>query len=116
MTCRDDAWAGLAEDVGKALLLFAERLHAVPEPTAGSRAASGVTRSRAADDGIGASQLKVLEAVRTSGADGVTSHEVAKSTGVANANTPRILKTLAERGLVTASGTRPVVWKSSDHA
>jgi hypothetical protein len=116
VTSRDDAWAGLAEDVGKALLLFAERLRAVPEPTAGSRAASGATRARPADEGIGASQLKVLEAVRASGADGVTSHEVAKATGLANSNTPRILKALAERGLVTASDTRPVVWKSSDHA
>lgn len=115
MTSRNDAWAGLAEDVGKALLLFAERLRAAPEPTAGARPASGATRARESDDGLGASQIKVLEAVRESGSDGVTSHEVAKSTGLANSNTPRILKALAERGLVAASDTRPVIWRSVDH-
>lgn len=112
MISSNDAWAGLAEDVGNALLLFAERLRATPEPTAGARSPRGAPRARGAVDGLGASQQKVLESVRRAGAEGVTSHEVAKVTGLENSNTPRILKALSERGLVSASDTRPIIWRS----
>jgi len=43
---------------------------------------------------LGASQQKVLAAVRAAGEEGMTSHEAAKQTGLRNTNTPRILKTL----------------------
>lgn len=61
---------------------------------------------------LGTSQQKVLTAVRAAGREGMTSHEAAKKTGLKNTNTPRILKALEERGLVTAAGTSPVIWRA----
>ncbi|HEY9566349.1 MAG TPA: helix-turn-helix domain-containing protein [Nocardioides sp.] len=58
------------------------------------------------------SQQKVLTAIRAAGADGMTSHEAAKKTGLKNTNTPRILKTLEERGLVEGVGGSPVIWRA----
>jgi DNA-binding IclR family transcriptional regulator len=51
-----------------------------------------------------------LATVRETGDVGVTSHAVAKATGTAHSNTPRILKTLSDRGLVRASDTKPTIW------
>lgn len=51
--------------------------------------------------------------MRAAGEEGVTSHEAAKKTGLKNTNTPRILKTLEDRGLVTGAGEAPVVWRAA---
>ena len=105
MTSRIEVWAGLAEDIGAALQTFGSRLRessAVvvrPEPPGDG-----------AKQGLGPSQLRVLAAVRETGDVGVTSHAVAKATGIADSNTPRILKALSNRGLVRAGDTKPTVW------
>ena len=39
----------------------------------------------------------------------VTTHALAKTTGIANSNTPRILNALADRGLVWAGDARPAI-------
>jgi len=106
MTSRIEAWAGLAEDIGAALQTFGGRLR--------ESAASGTRRlpppGEDAEDGLGTSQLRVLAAVRDADERGTTSAAVAKSTGIADSNTPRILKALAERGLIQAGDTKPTVW------
>lgn len=116
VTSRDDAWAGLAEDVGTALLRFAERLRASREATAGWDLPDSATRGGATKGKLGRSQLKVLEAVRAAGDKGMTSHEAATSTGLKDTNTPRILKTLEGRGLVAGAGEAPVVWRALEAA
>ena len=44
---------------------------------------------------------------------GVTSHAVTKSTGIADSNTPRILKALSDRGLVRAGDIKPTIWTAA---
>jgi hypothetical protein len=108
VTSRIEAWAGLAEDIGAALQTFGSRLR--------ESSAAGVRPELPGEDveeGLGSSQLRVLAAVRATGDVGVTSHAVAKSTGIANSNTPRILKALAEHGLVQASDTKPAIWTAT---
>jgi hypothetical protein len=112
VTSRDDAWAGLAEDVGNALLRFAERLRTSAAATAGRRSPGATTRPGDPEAALGTSQRKVLAAVRAIGDEGMTSHEAAKKTGLKNTNTPRILKALEERGLVTGADGSPVVWRA----
>ena len=110
MTPRGSAVAGLAEDVGKALLLFAERLRAEQDPTT-QPGGQGVTPCVGdAESSLGAAQLAVLAPVRTSGDTGITSREAAEATGKSNTNTPRILRTLGDKGLVVGSDTTPVMW------
>jgi hypothetical protein len=111
VTSRDDAWAGLAEDVGSALLRFAERLRTSADATAGSGSSSASTRGRLPGKTLGASQQKVLAALAAAGDEGMTSHEAAKATGLKNTNTPRILTSLRDRGLATGTGESPVVWR-----
>ena len=109
---RDDAWAGLAEDVGRALLRFAERLRAPGEASRDPDSPVGATRGGEANARLGRSQQKVLAAVRAAGDKGMTSHEAATKTGLKDTNTPRILKTLESRGLVAGDGKAPVVWRA----
>lgn len=107
MTSRIEAWAGLAEDIGAALQTFGSRLR---------KSTASVRPGPSGEDlkeGLGPSQLRVLAAVRETGDVGVTSHAVAKSTGIADSNTPRILKALADRGLVRASDTKPTIWTAA---
>ena len=131
------ALAGLAEDVGRALIRYAGRLRnsgavdplatqevgspmAVPFPTASSptpTSAEGQALEPAVPGqaevkvpGLGVSQKKVLEAVRAAGAAGTTANQVATATGLKSTNTPRMLKTLADRGLVSNWGSNPIVW------
>ena len=59
---------------------------------------------------LGASQEKVLDAVRGAGESGATAAQVAAATGLTSTNTPRMLKALAERGLVAGSGANPIIW------
>lgn len=107
MTSRQDAIASLAEDVGRALVAFAERLR--EEDTSPPPAAAASTPGRS----LGRSQQKVLAAVAGAASAGLTAAEVATQTGIASTNTPRILKALADRGLVVSSDETPAVWSSS---
>ena len=103
-----EAWAGLAEDIAAALQTLGSRLR--------ESAAAGVRPElpgEDAEEGLGPSQLRVFAAVREMGDVGVTSHAVARSTGIADANTPRMLKALADRGLVGASDTEPTIWTAA---
>lgn len=132
------ALAGLAEDVGRALIRYATRLRSsgaadplvrqeggpvadVPSPagtvattiSAGADPALGPTAPLQVDvktAGLGVSQKKVLEAVHASGPGGATASQVAAATGLKSTNTPRMLKTLAERGLVSSEGSNPIIW------
>lgn len=126
MDARSAALAGLAEDVGRALLRFAGQLRGsaseadpveqgegTPSPPATGLAADPV--APVPDDvrlrGLGASQRRVLEAVRAAGQAGTTANQVAAATGLKSTNTPRMLKALAERGLVASWGSNPIVWR-----
>lgn len=114
MTPRDDPVADLAESVGNALLVFAERLRAAPEPTADPDpdvAASQESPSQPDRSRLGGTQARVLSVVEAAGSDGLTAAEVSDKAGTAATNTPRILRALQERRLVTASDTRPTVWR-----
>lgn len=103
---RIEAWAGLVEDIGAALQTFGGRLR----ESAAEDAHRLAPPDEDAEEGLGSSQLRVLAAVRDAGERGTTSPAVAKSTGIADSNTPRILKALAERRLIRASTTKPTVW------
>jgi hypothetical protein len=109
VTPQGDAVSGLAEDVGKALLLFAERLRAEHEATAGASGVSHATRPKA---GLGRTQQQVLDALAEN-PEGLTSAQVAGQVGKQPTNTPRMLKALAERGLVSASEGTPTVWRAA---
>lgn len=129
------ALAALAEDVGQALIRYASRLRipgadglvaalqvappaAVAAPPGSSSLGAVATATRAerpepADPELrrlGVSQKRVLEAVRAAGDAGTTAKQVAAATGLKSTNTPRMLKTLAERGLVSSWGSNPIVW------
>lgn len=111
MTTREDAIAELAEDVGRALLAFAERLR--EEGTAAPRSPTAATHSRQ----LGKSQQKVVGALQAAGDTGATSTEVARATGISATNTPRMLKALRERGLAEATDETPTIWRmvTPDH-
>ena len=103
------AAAILAEDVAAALHRFAQALRgdaASPTPAPAPR----VLAQGQDTTGLGASQARVLEILKASGDRGMTSVEVAKAAGMRSSNTPRLLKALAERGLVQGVGSRPTVW------
>lgn len=102
VTSRIEAWAGLAEDIGAALQVFGGRLRESSVPAAGRLDAPAAS----AEDGLGPPQLRVLAAVRDSGERGVTSPAVAKATGTADSNTPRISKALADRRLIRGGHTK----------
>lgn len=106
MTTRDDALTELADTVGQALLRFAEQWRTPPPALVTGTPAV----PQSAEPGLGAAQQRVLDALVAAGGDGMTSHEVAKATGLQNSNTPRILKTLQGRGLARSSGEKPAVW------
>jgi hypothetical protein len=108
MTSRIEAWAGLAEDIGAALQTFGSRLR-----ESSPAAVRSEPPGEDAEEGLGPSQLRVLAAVRETGDVGVTSHAVAKATHLADSNTPRILKALADRGLVRAGDTKPTIWTAA---
>lgn len=107
MTLRTRAVAGLAEDVGKALLLFADRLRAEDEAAAAeSPTPPGRSTSR-----VGGTQLELLEAVRGSGDVGLTTREAAEKADMHPNNASRALKGLADRGLVSRGDESPAVWR-----
>jgi hypothetical protein len=106
MTPREHAVAGLAEDVGKALLLFAERLRAGDDSTAAA-ATGGVAPQGAR---LGGTQAALLDVVRAAGTEGVTSREAGERVSVASSNATRALKGLHEKGLIAAADSTPVVW------
>jgi hypothetical protein len=130
--------AGLAEDVGRALIRYAGRLRSsavADQPaTRGSGSPAAVssqavsvpssppavadqaldptvpTQLNVKSPGLGVSQKKVLEALRAAGPGGTTANQVAAATGLKSTNTPRMLKTLAERGLISSWGSNPIIW------
>lgn len=112
--CRAQFGCAAPKDVGQALLRFAERLRAAPEATGGRARRSAPRQGEDAEARLGTSQRKVLAAVRGAGEHEMTSHEAAKKTGLQNTNAPRILQSLADRGLLTATGESPVIWRA-DH-
>ena len=122
----DAALAGLAEDVGQALLRYASRLRgpaSKADPVEQGEGAAALPPTGLAADpvaaeqddgrlrGLGASQKRVLEAVHAAGDSGTTANEVAAATGLKSTNTPRMLKALAERGLVASWGSNPFIWR-----
>jgi hypothetical protein len=109
VTSRDDGLAELAEDIGKALLRFADRLRG-SEPTSAASAPAAATPRRGLEERLGAAQRAVLEAVRAAGDGGATSTDVAKAANRSSSNTPAVLRTLASHGLVRSVGERPTVW------
>jgi hypothetical protein len=105
VTSRIEASAGLAEDIGAALQTSGNRL-----PASSTAVVRPEPSGKGAEDGLGPSQLRVLAAVRETGDVGLTSHAVAKATGIADSNTPHILKALWDRGQVRASDRKPTIW------
>lgn len=123
MDARDAAVAGLAEDLGRALLRFASQLRAstssegrgeidqeAPTPPPAPEVPAAPTPGDARLRGLGASQRRVLEVVQEAGEGGTTAQRVAAATGLKSTNTPRMLKTLAERGVVSSWGSNPIIW------
>ena len=106
---RRDPVADLAEAVGKALLEFAERLRAEPEPTVAPAPAEPGAPNRAK---LGATQAKILEALAAASPGGLTASEVAEKVGASSTNAPRALKALQGRGLVTDSEDTPTIWRA----
>jgi hypothetical protein len=82
---------------------------ASPDPPASADLLTGEDT----EESPGPSQLRVLAAVWETRDAGVTSHAVAKSTGIADSNTSRILKALSDRGLVPAGNTKPTIWTAA---
>lgn len=114
--------AQLAEEVGLSLLRFATRLRDLPSPDSSQRQAG---TSLVGDDEplsppvkLGASQQRILEAMREGDGSegGFTAYQVAKLTGLSDTNTPRILASLARRGLVHQASTTPLRWQLSEAA
>lgn len=100
--------ADLAEAVGNALLRFAEQVRTGAGPTAASVPAAAL------QEGLGAAQTLVLEAVRGAGEEGMTARAASEASGVARSNTPRILAALTGRGLTTLVAEGPRVWRAID--
>jgi DNA-binding MarR family transcriptional regulator len=100
------AVAQLAEDIGRALLRFADTLREdVAEPAA-TRRPEGRAHGRLQERVLG---LKGLD-----GEHGLASSEVAEQLEVPQSNATRALNALAERGdLVAVPGERPSRWRSS---
>ena len=109
MTPREHAVAGLAEDVGKALLLFAERLRVAEEPAADVDAAAAMPDTSR----LGGTQLRLFDAIRASGDAGLSTKEAADRAGMSPTNAPRALRSLRDRGLITAGDGTPAVWRST---
>ncbi|TPG12895.1 helix-turn-helix domain-containing protein [Pedococcus bigeumensis] len=100
------AVAQLAEDVGRALLRFADTLRedaAVPTTT---RRPEGRAR--------GQLQERVLGLKNLTSEHGLAASEVAQQLAVPQSNATRALNTLAERGdLVVVPGERPSRWRAT---
>ena len=109
VTSRPHAVADLAEDVGNALLRFANQLRAELETTAADD-----SQERSPDvSGVGKGQRRILEAIREAGSNGLTTGEVAEKAEIAKTNAPRALKALRERGLITGGDETPAVWREA---
>lgn len=113
-TPRSDPVADLSESVGKALLVFAERLRASPDSIApGPLDMPSQDEPTEAPDTskLGGTQARVLDVLEDAGEAGMTSAEVATAAGMPPSNASRTLKKLEERKLVVGSGDRPAVWR-----
>lgn len=95
--------AQLAEDVGRALLRFADAIRSYPPLSDGAPEGSGR---------LGQTQRRVLELPGLGERDGVSAREVAEVLGLERANAHRTLKSLTTVGLVEqVEGERPHRWR-----
>ncbi|MFC8502482.1 hypothetical protein ACFUC1_08985 [Pedococcus sp. NPDC057267] len=100
----DDAMAQLAEDVGRALLRFADTLRQERQAVEATRRSDGRTR--------GALQERVLALEGLAAQGGMSAAEVAEPLAVAPSNATRALNALADRGdLEVIEGERPMRWR-----
>lgn len=98
------AWAQLAEDVGRALMRFAATIR---EDDAAAAAPAGVPHRKR-----GVLQTRVLELPALDDADGLAASEVAEELGIAQSNAKRTLDTLTEQGLLQRlPDERPYRWR-----
>ncbi len=117
--------ANLADGLSRVFATFADELraHQSAHPDPAPSPASAPTPSASASDTVeakapkrdesrlGAAQVRVLDVLKEAGAEGLTSAQVADQTGLAATNTPRALKKLQERGLVTSTDEKPAIWR-----
>lgn len=113
-TSRSDPLADLAENVGKALLEFAERLRATPDSTAPPEpdtATLSEPGSTPDTSKLGSIQTRILEVLQHAGSDGMTSTQIARAVEIPTSNAPRTLKQLEVRNLIVGSNERPAIWR-----
>ena len=100
------AVAQLAEDIGRALLRFADALGEEPAELAQTRRLEGRAR--------GQLQERILGLKDLASEHGLAASEVAEQLGVPQSNATRALNTLAERGdLGAVQGERPSRWRKT---
>lgn len=116
-TPRSNPLADLAETVGAALLVFAERVRSqgmAPSPASEAPPAAahdaGVSPDR---ERLGVTQQRILAALDGSGSEGLTTAQVADQVGIKTTNAPRALKALRERGLIVGGDEKPAVWRAA---
>jgi hypothetical protein len=101
------AWAQLLEDVGHALLRFADTIR---EEDGQAAAPAGVPHRRR-----GELQSRVLELPGFDDVTGLAAREVAEQLGVAPSNAQRTLNTLTGQGLLERlPRERPYRWRRGD--
>ena len=113
-TMEREAAAALAEDVGQALLRYAERLRAAPptEALPGSPAKTARPGRQPTGQPRGRQQQAVL-AMRSLGR-GVTAAQVAKTVGLKLPNAYKTLGTLVDGGwLEVVPGEEPTRWRKA---
>jgi Fic family protein len=101
------AVAQLAEDIGRALLRFADTVREDAATPAATRRPDGRAHGRL--------QERILGLKGLAGEHGLAASEVAEQLKVPQSNVTRALNTLAERGdLAAVPGERPSRWRSID--
>ena len=104
-----EALAGLAEDVGQALILYAERMRAAPSTTEASPSSGTVTR-KSTDLPRGEQQKAVLALKGLS--EGLTAAEVATAVGQKKPNAYKTLAALVDGGwLEQIPDEEPTRWR-----
>jgi len=106
MTTEREALAALADDVGSALVRFAESLRtSAPEPTTNESASPAAAR--------GTRQKAVLKLRGIATEDGLTAVEVANAVGVRQPNAYKLLESMVEKGwLERVPETEPGHWRT----
>ena len=106
MTAEREALAALADDVGSALVRFAESLRtSAPEPTTDETASPAAAR--------GARQKAVLKLKGIATEDGMSAVEVAKAVGVRQPNAYKLLESMVDKGwLQVLPDVEPTHWRT----